>query len=86
MWFADELVAQPQVRRNQVSGYRVETAIYGDAGQVQIGWLLQKPEEVVVEALAVAGEENGLRSTFAPGRPACAISNCSGDVEDAHAD
>ena len=50
MWFTDELVAQVQVSRNHVSGYRVETVIYGDRGQIQIGRFAQKSEEIVVQA------------------------------------
>lgn len=49
MWFPDELVAQVQVSRNHVSGYRVETIIYGEEGQIQIGRFAQKPDEIVVQ-------------------------------------
>jgi predicted dehydrogenase len=48
MWFEDEIVAQVQVSRNHVSGYRVETVIYGEEGQIQIGRFAQRPEEVTV--------------------------------------
>ena len=50
MWFDDQLVAQVQVSRNHVSGYRVETVIYGEKGQIQIGRFAQNPEEIVVQA------------------------------------
>jgi len=49
MWFDRDLVAQVQVSRNHVSGYRVETRIYGEEGQIQIGRFEQKPHEIVVE-------------------------------------
>jgi myo-inositol 2-dehydrogenase/D-chiro-inositol 1-dehydrogenase len=32
MWFEDDVIAQVQVSRNHVSGYRVESIIYGDKG------------------------------------------------------
>jgi predicted dehydrogenase len=50
IWFGQNLVAQVQVSRNHVSGYRVETRIFGEEGQIQIGRFEQKPHEVVVEA------------------------------------
>ena len=49
MWFGDDLVAQVQVSRNHVSGYRVETIIFGEEGQIQIGHFAQNPKEIVVE-------------------------------------
>jgi predicted dehydrogenase len=63
MWFDNEVVAQVQVTRNHVSGYRVETAIYGEEGQIQIGRFSQKPEEIVVEAYGrrLAGERTAHR-------------------------
>jgi len=48
--FGEELVAQIQVTRNHVSGYRGETVIYGERGQVHIGRFNQKLLEVIVEA------------------------------------
>ncbi len=50
LWFESDLVAQIQVSRNHVSGYRVETVIFGDEGQIHIGHFEQKLFEVVVEA------------------------------------
>jgi myo-inositol 2-dehydrogenase/D-chiro-inositol 1-dehydrogenase len=50
MWFEDRVVAQVQVTRNHVSGYRVESTIFGEEGQIQIGRFAQNPDEVVVEA------------------------------------
>lgn len=49
MWFEDELSAQIQVSRNHVSGYRVETCIYGEEGQIHPGAFHQDPHEVVLE-------------------------------------
>ncbi|MEP7364373.1 MAG: Gfo/Idh/MocA family oxidoreductase [Acidobacteriota bacterium] len=59
MWFGEELLGQVQVTRNHVSGYRVESAIYGDQGQIQIGRFDQRPQEILVEAF-------GRRGTAAP--------------------
>ena len=54
MWFpkqaVGELTAQVQVTRNHVSGYRTETAIFGETGQIRIGRFAQRPHEVTVEA------------------------------------
>lgn len=47
--FDDELVAQIQVSRNHVSGYRGETVIYGEKGKIQIGRFCQQPHEVLME-------------------------------------
>lgn len=49
LWFDGELSAQVQVSRNHVSGYRVETWIYGEEGQIHLGPFLQDPHEVVLE-------------------------------------
>lgn len=49
LWFDDELSAQIQVSRNHVSGYRVETWIYGEEGQIHLGPFHQDPHEVVLE-------------------------------------
>lgn len=48
--FGDELIGQIQVSRNHVSGYRGETAIYGEKGLIRIGCFRQKLLEVTVEA------------------------------------
>jgi myo-inositol 2-dehydrogenase/D-chiro-inositol 1-dehydrogenase len=48
--FGDELIAQIQVTRNHVSGYRGETVIYGESGMIRIGCFKQKLLEVTVEA------------------------------------
>ena len=48
--FGEELIAQIQVGRNHVSGYRGETVIYGERGMIRIGCFNQKLLEVMVEA------------------------------------
>ena len=55
MWFDDELVAQVQVSRNHVSGYRVESIIFGSEGQIHVGRFEQQPLETVVEAYGKRG-------------------------------
>jgi myo-inositol 2-dehydrogenase/D-chiro-inositol 1-dehydrogenase len=55
LWFDGEMVAQVQVTRNHVSGYRVETLIFGEEGQIHIGRFEQKPFDVVVEAYGRRG-------------------------------
>lgn len=49
LWFEGELGAQVQVSRNHVSGYRVETWIFGETGQIHIGRFEQRYRDVVVE-------------------------------------
>jgi myo-inositol 2-dehydrogenase / D-chiro-inositol 1-dehydrogenase len=55
LWFDDELIAQVQVSRNHVSGYRNETVIFGEEGQIHVGRFEQKPLDVVVEAYGRRG-------------------------------
>jgi myo-inositol 2-dehydrogenase/D-chiro-inositol 1-dehydrogenase len=55
LWFDDHLAAQIQVSRNHVSGYRVETIVFGDKGQIQIGRFDQKPFDVVVKSFGPRG-------------------------------
>jgi myo-inositol 2-dehydrogenase/D-chiro-inositol 1-dehydrogenase len=50
-----ELIAQIQVTRNHVSGYRGETVIYGERGMIRIGRFNQKLLEVNVEAYGARG-------------------------------
>lgn len=50
LWFDQDLAAQIQVSRNHVSGYRVETIIFGQEGQIHVGHFDQKPFEITVEA------------------------------------
>lgn len=57
--FGEELIAQIQVGRNHVSGYRGETVIYGERGLIRIGCFNQKLLEVTVEAY-------GMRNAQAP--------------------
>lgn len=60
MWFEGELVAQVQVSRNHVSGYRVETVIFGEEGQIHVGRFDQKPFEILVEAYGRRGRKEPL--------------------------
>src|SRR5579872_2951468 len=60
MWFDDEMVGQVQVSRNHVSGYRVETIIFGEQGQIQVGRFDQKPFEITVEAYGRRGTSQPL--------------------------
>jgi myo-inositol 2-dehydrogenase/D-chiro-inositol 1-dehydrogenase len=55
MWFPGEMVAQVQVGRNHVSGYRVETILFGEEGQIHVGRFEGKPFDVVVEAYGRRG-------------------------------
>jgi myo-inositol 2-dehydrogenase/D-chiro-inositol 1-dehydrogenase len=66
LWFGDDAVAQIQVTRNHVSGYRVETLIFGEEGQIHVGRFDQKPFEIVVEAYGKRDRKESLaRLTFA---------------------
>ncbi|MBV9083421.1 MAG: Gfo/Idh/MocA family oxidoreductase [Acidobacteriaceae bacterium] len=73
LWFENELVAQIQVGRNHVSGYRVETILFGEEGQIHVGRFEQRPFDVVVEAYGRRGRTEPLaQKTFAQrdyGRP-----------------
>jgi myo-inositol 2-dehydrogenase / D-chiro-inositol 1-dehydrogenase len=44
------LLAEVQVSRNHVSGYRSETILYGERGQIRVGRFTANPREVIVEA------------------------------------
>jgi myo-inositol 2-dehydrogenase / D-chiro-inositol 1-dehydrogenase len=44
------LLAEIQVSRNHVSGYRGETILYGEKGQIRVGRFNANPREVIVEA------------------------------------
>jgi len=48
--FGDELIGQLQVTRNHVSGYRGETIIFGERGQIHLGRFNQQLLDVIVEA------------------------------------
>ena len=67
MWFGEELLGQVQVTRNHVSGYRVESAIYGEQGQIQIGHFDQRPHEIVVEAFGRRGAAAPIARKVFPG-------------------
>ena len=43
LWFEEELVAEIQVGRNHVAGYRTETVIYGEEGEIQVDRFHQNP-------------------------------------------
>jgi myo-inositol 2-dehydrogenase/D-chiro-inositol 1-dehydrogenase len=65
LWFDDNLLAQVQVSRNHVSGYRVETLLFGEQGQIHIGRFEQQPFDVVVDAYGRRGRQEPLaRRTF----------------------
>jgi len=60
LWFDGPMVAQIQVGRNHVSGYRVETLLFGEEGQIQIGRFDQKPFDIAVEAYGRRGRTEPL--------------------------
>jgi myo-inositol 2-dehydrogenase/D-chiro-inositol 1-dehydrogenase len=60
LWFDEDLIAQVQVSRNHVSGYRVETRIFGEEGQIQIGSFDQKPFDITVDAYGRRGSKEPL--------------------------
>jgi myo-inositol 2-dehydrogenase/D-chiro-inositol 1-dehydrogenase len=60
LWFEGEMVAQVQVTRNHVSGYRVETILFGEEGQIHVGRFEQKPFDIVVEAYGRRGQAEPL--------------------------
>jgi myo-inositol 2-dehydrogenase/D-chiro-inositol 1-dehydrogenase len=60
LWFDGEMVAQVQVSRNHVSGYRVETIIFGEEGQIHVGRFDQRPFEIIVEAYGRRGSAQPL--------------------------
>jgi len=66
LWFGEDAVAQIQVARNHVSGYRVETLIFGEEGQIHVGRFDQKLFEITVEAYGRRDRKEPLaRLTFA---------------------
>src|SRR5262249_45152672 len=56
VWF-DDALAEIQVSRNHVSGYRVATNIFGHEGQIQIGHFDQKPFYITVSAYGRRGKD-----------------------------
>jgi predicted dehydrogenase len=73
LWFEDEMVAQIQVSRNHVSGYRVESIIFGEEGQIHVGHFDQKLFDITVEAYGRRGRTEPLALRTFPmrryGRP-----------------
>ncbi len=65
MWF-DNAMAQIQVSRNHVSGYRVETMIYGEEGQIHIGRFDQRPCEITLEAYGRRGKKEPIAFQIFP--------------------
>ena len=62
LWFGADMIAQVQASRNHVSGYRVETILFGEEGLVRVGRFEQRPFEVVVEAYGRRGRAEPLAS------------------------
>lgn len=60
LWFEGELTGQVQVSRNHVSGYRVETIIFGEEGQIHVGHFDQKPRDIQVEVYGRRGRPEPL--------------------------
>jgi predicted dehydrogenase len=60
LWFESDLIAQVQVSRNHVSGYRVETVLFGEEGQIHVGHFEQKPFDIAVEAYGRRGRTEPL--------------------------
>jgi len=66
LWFEGEMAAQLQVSRNHVSGYRVETILFGEQGQIHVGRFDQRLFEITVEAYGRRGRNEPLAyRTFA---------------------
>jgi myo-inositol 2-dehydrogenase/D-chiro-inositol 1-dehydrogenase len=59
-WFDQDLLAQVQVSRNHVSGYRVETIIFGEEGQIHVGHFDQRLTSITVEAYGRRGRSEPL--------------------------
>ena len=55
LWFEEELVAEIQVGRNHVAGYRTEVVLYGEEGEIQVDRFQQNPREVMVTAYGRRG-------------------------------
>jgi len=50
LWFPGDLMAQVQVSRNHVAGYRNETWVYGDEGHIHVGHFQGDPLQAGFEA------------------------------------
>lgn len=66
--FGDELTAHIQVSRNHVSGYRGETVIYGEKGQIHIGRFCKQPHEVLLEVYGAQTTSQPPETTMFPMR------------------
>src|SRR5579875_2362500 len=55
LWFDNNLLGQVQVSRNHVSGYRVETILFGEEGQIHAGHFDQQLTTVHVEVYGRRG-------------------------------
>lgn len=53
--FPGNVIAQVQVSRNHVAGYRNETYVYGDEGVIHVGGFQEDPLNVSVEAIGRTG-------------------------------
>lgn len=66
LWFGEDLLGQVQVSRNHVSGYRVETILFGDKGHIHSGHFDQKLRDITVEAYGPRSQSESIaRKTFA---------------------
>jgi predicted dehydrogenase len=68
LWFDEDLLAQVQVSRNHVSGYRVETIIFGKEGQIHVGHFDQQFTNITVEAYGRRGRSEPLACKTFPMR------------------
>jgi myo-inositol 2-dehydrogenase/D-chiro-inositol 1-dehydrogenase len=68
LWFDQDLLAQVQVSRNHVSGYRVETIIFGEEGQIHVGRFDQRLTDITVEAYGRRGRSEPLAAKTFPMR------------------
>jgi myo-inositol 2-dehydrogenase/D-chiro-inositol 1-dehydrogenase len=64
----DALIAEIQVGRNHVSGYRCETVIFGEKGQICIGRFYGNPREVLVEVYGRAASSDAAERRSFPSR------------------
>ncbi len=60
LWFDDGMLGQVQVSRNHVSGYRVETIMFGEEGQIHVGHFDQQLTKITVEAYGRRGRSEPL--------------------------
>lgn len=60
LWFGEDLLGQVQVSRNHVSGYRVETILFGEEGQIHVGHFDQQLTRITVEAYGRRGRSEPL--------------------------